>query len=117
MHAILRCLLMVVLSCPAVFAGAASPPATVARHSADYDSELRLPDGRVDAEGMSRRLKELGVGDYYWLIWHASTDWEDLRLFLPKAARAGIRVWVYLVPPSEGPANGYPASEPFREDY
>ncbi len=24
-----------------------------------------------------------------WLNWHASTDWEDLQLFLPKAREAG----------------------------
>ena len=40
---------------------------------------------------------------YYWLIWHAATDWDDLKLFLPKAAQAGIAVTVYLVPPSESP--------------
>ncbi len=87
-------------------------------HLADYDSELRRPDGRVDIDALATRLKELGVTVYYWLIWHAPTDWDDLKLFLPKAAQAGIDVWVYLVPPSESPpkyADRY--SEPFRLDY
>ncbi|MCC6443305.1 MAG: hypothetical protein IT210_07590 [Armatimonadetes bacterium] len=79
----------------------------------DYDSELRRPDGRVDNDKMVARLKELGVNTYFWLIWHAKTDWEDLKLFLPRAARAGIDVWPYLVPPTE--AN--PLPEPFRLDY
>ena len=70
---------------------------------ADYDAELRRPDGRVDVDAMAARLKELGVTSYYWLIWHAATDWDDLKLFLPKAAQAGIAVTVYLVPPSESP--------------
>ncbi len=87
-------------------------------HLADYDSELRRPDGRVDIDGMVARLKELGVTTYYWLIWHAPTDWDDLKLFLPKAAEAGIQVWVYLVPPSESPPSyGGQYSEPFRLDY
>ncbi len=87
-------------------------------HLADYDAELRRPDGRVDIDAMTTRLKELGVTTYYWLVWHASTDWDDLKLFLPRAAQAGIEVWVYLVPPSESPpkyAERY--SEPFRLAY
>ena len=87
-------------------------------HLADYNSELRLPGGRVDTDGMVKRLKELGVTTYYWLVWHAATDWDDLQVFLPKAAQAGIDVWVYLVPPSESPPNyGTQYSEPFRLDY
>jgi hypothetical protein len=88
------------------------------KHLADYDSELRRPDGRVDIDAMVTRLKELGVTTYYWLIWHAPTDWDDLKLFLPKAAEAGLQVWVYLVPPSESPPTyGSQYSEPFRLDY
>ena len=66
---------------------------------------------------MVARLAELGVTRYYWLVWHAATDWDDLKLFLPAAARAHIQTWVYLVPPTEGPTQGYPASEPFKLDY
>lgn len=84
---------------------------------ADYDAELRKPDGRVDVDALAAQLKELGVDTYYWLIWHAPTDWEDLNLFLPKARQAGINVWVYLVPPSESPPNTTLYSEPFRLDY
>ena len=67
---------------------------------------------------MVKRLKELEVTTYYWLIWHAPTDWDDLKLFLPKAAQAGVEVWVYLVPPSESPPlYGTQTSEPFRLDF
>lgn len=86
-------------------------------HLADYDAELRRGDGHVDTEAMVLRLKALGVSTYYWLIWHAATDWEDLHIFLPKAAAAHIEVWAYLVPPTEGPPAGYAASEPFKLDY
>lgn len=88
------------------------------QHLADYDAELRKVDGRVDIDSMVRRLKELGVTTYYWLVWHAATDWDDLKLFLPKAAEARINVWVYLVPPSESPPQfGESFSEPFRLDF
>ena len=97
---------------------ASSSPATPGQHLADYDAELRRPDGRVAIEGMVRRLKELGVTTYYWLVWHAATDWDDLKLFLPRAAEANIKVWVYLVPPSESPPQfGASFSEPFRLDF
>jgi hypothetical protein len=95
----------------------AKPPATRTQ-LADYDAELRRPDGRVDTSAMVQRLKELGVTTYYWLIAHAATDWDDLKLFLPEAAKAHIEVWAYLVPPSESApkySNLYP--EPFRLDY
>jgi hypothetical protein len=95
----------------------AQPGAVTPLHLADYDAELRRPDGHVDTEAMVRRLKDLGITKYYWLVWHAATDWEDLKEFLPLAAQANIETWVYLVPPSEGPPNGYPASEPFKLDY
>jgi hypothetical protein len=83
----------------------------------DYDSELRLANGRADIATLVARLKDLGVTSYYWLLWHASTDWEDLKLFLPRAAEAGIAVTAYLVPPSESPPHAQWYSEPFRLDY
>jgi hypothetical protein len=87
-------------------------------HFADYDSEPRRPDGHVDADPLLARLKELQVTTYYWLVWHAATDWDDLKLFLPKAAQANLQVWVYLVPPTESaPQYGTAYPEPFRLDY
>jgi hypothetical protein len=82
-------------------------------HLADYDAEPRLLNGRVDIDRLVVRLRELKATTYYWLIYHAPTDWDDLKLFLPKAAAAKLAVRVYLVPPSECP----PYSEPFRDDY
>jgi len=115
--------LMIALVVAATLMGQAQvsqPPAAglFRQHLADYDSELRRADGRVDIDALVARLKELGVTAYYWLIWHAPTDWDDLKLFLPRAARAGIEVWVYLVPPSESaPKYGSQYPEPFRLDY
>ncbi len=79
---------------------------------ADYDAEPRLANGHVDVDTLVTRLHELGVTTYYWLVFHAPTDWDDLERFLPKAAAAGMDVWVYLVPPSEPPA-----PQPFGLDY
>ncbi len=87
-------------------------------HFADYDSEPRRPDGRVDCDALVARLKELHVTTYYWLVWHAATDWDDLKVFLPTAAEAGLQVWVYLVPPTESaPKYGTAYMEPYRLDY
>ena len=93
-------------------------PLPTTPHFADYDSEPRRADGHVDGDALLTRLKELHVTTYYWLVWHARTDWDDLKLFLPKAAQANIQVWVYLVPPTESPPQyGDLYSEPFRLDY
>lgn len=97
----------------------AARPVTLRTTCADYSNALQRPDGRVDVEAMAARLKKLGVGTYYWLV-EPAKDWEDLKLFLPQAAQAGLQVWVYLVPPSEsgaqpGAGPKYPA--PFLLDY
>jgi uncharacterized protein YfiM (DUF2279 family) len=114
---------MLVLLCPiaGLVRAQDKAPARLARptlHFADYDSEPRLANGHVDGDALLSRLKELHVTTYYWLVWHAATDWDDLKLFLPKAAQANLQVWVYLVPPSESPPQeGSLYSEPFRLDY
>lgn len=92
---------------------ALSPPVL-----ADYNAEVRGADDRVDVPVLVRRLSELRVNTYFFLIWHRATDWDDLKRFLPVARDAGIDTWVYLVPPSESPPiYGTRYSEPFRLDY
>src|ERR1051325_7224475 len=83
-----------------------------------YDGEPRLANGRVDVGKLVSELTDLHANSYNWLIWHAATDWDDLKSFLPLARKSKIKVWVTLVPPSESPpqyGNNY--SEPFRLDY
>jgi hypothetical protein len=107
--------MILALAALALTAGAlAQTPKRDAVHGilGDYDAEPRLANKHVDIEFLLARLKELRVNTYLWLVWHQPTDWEDLQQFLPKAAEAGIDVWVYLVPPSEPPP-----SEPFGLDY
>jgi hypothetical protein len=82
-----------------------------------YDGEPRLPNGRVDIDRLMSELAEIKVNTYNWLVARAVTDWDDLRLFLPRARRQGIRVWVTLLPPSESPPHTRHYSEPFQLDY
>lgn len=87
----------------------------------DYAGEIRetfpRKDGihHIDTPRMIRQLTRLGVNTYLYLIWHESSDWDDLRFeFLPAAQKAGIDVWVYLVPPSEAKIK---QPKPFATDY
>jgi len=79
----------------------------------DYNLELRDSTGRLDATNLIERLKDLKVNTYVYLIWHSSYDWDDLcNNFMPLAQKEGIKVIVYLVPPSEPPS-----PKPYEYDY
>lgn len=87
----------------------------------DYGGEIREKHPRkdgikhIDTPKLIEKLIDLKVNTYFFLIWHSPTDWDDLRKeFLPEAQKAGIDVWVYLVPPTESIVK---ASEPFGTDY
>ncbi|MGA8941867.1 MAG: hypothetical protein WB502_04005 [Thermoactinomyces sp.] len=87
----------------------------------DYAGEIRESKARsdgifhIDTPQMIQRLQDLKINHYFYLIWHEKSDWDDLiHEFLPAAQKAGIHVWVYLVPPSESLGK---ASEPFGTDY
>lgn len=69
----------------------------------------------LDTPRTIARLKQLHANNYNYLIWNSPSDWDDLRKeFLPAAQRAGINVWVYLVPPTESRIK---YAHPFRTDY
>jgi len=82
-----------------------------------YDAEPRTPDGRVDVDRLVRELVAIKAPTYNFLVWRATNDWADLKLFLPKARAQNIKVWVTLCPPSECPPHTANYSEPFRLDY
>lgn len=82
-----------------------------------YNSPPRQSDGRVDVELLGRQLEALQATTYNWLIWHRETDFEDLKRFLPLAQKAGLKVWVTVVPPSESPPVSKHFSEPYRLDF
>lgn len=109
---------IVCLLCLLTFCCTASAQVRPAPVLGDYDAEPRIGN-HVDTDRLVRRLGDLGANTYMWLIWHSPNDWDDLKVFLPKAKQAGITVWVYLVPHSETTIQNkkWPYSEPFRLDY
>src|SRR4051812_12185828 len=86
---------------------------------ADYDQELRTPDGHFDTPRTLAALKAMGCNSYFYLIHHSKYDWDDLPAFADAAAKSNINVWVHLNPWSETEAykRGWKYSEPFRNDY
>lgn len=76
---------------------------------------VRTNKGRTDIPKLMAALKNMGARDYMHLVW-SNEDypfaWEDFKLLAPEFERAGLRLWLYLTPPSEPPA-----PEPFGFDY
>lgn len=71
----------------------------------------------IDTRATIADLKKLHVNTYLFLVWHSPTDWQDLNdQFMAAAQKAGIDVWVYLVPPSECKDTGW-CSRPYMRDY
>lgn len=82
-----------------------------------YANPPRLENKRVDVHQLINELRDIHANTYNWLIWKNSTDWEDLKIFLPLARKAHIKVWVTVVPPTESkPITNY-SSEPYCLDY
>src|SRR5689334_5870399 len=62
---------------------------------------IRRADGHVDTLATISRLQEMHANTHMFLI-GGQRDWDDLRIeFAPAAQAAGIKVWVYLLSPSE----------------
>ncbi len=71
----------------------------------------------IDTPAMIARLRALHANTCNYLLWNSPTDFDDLeREFLPAAQKAGIKVWLYLVPPNETYPGGK-GSDPFRTNY
>jgi hypothetical protein len=97
---------------------AESSRADVLRHTlATYCGAPRFPNGRIDVDLLVRQVSDVGANTYSFCIHAAATDWDDLKLFLPKAREHGIRVWASVVPPSESPPRVRSYAEPFKLDY
>ena len=84
---------------------------------ATYCRAPRKADTRVDVDRLISQLVELHANTYSFCIHNHATDWDDLKLILPRAREKGIRVWTSLVPPSESPPHTKKYAEPFRLDY
>jgi hypothetical protein len=75
---------------------------------------VRTAEGRTDVPKLIATLQGMKVSDYMHLVWRESKyphAWDDFRAMAPEFQKAGIRLWLYLTPPSETP----PA--PFGNDY
>lgn len=109
---------------PAVVDSTRADDAKAARRAAiigcrgTYNAPPRSgPEKRVDIPRLLDELIDQHANTYHWLIWHRDTDWDDLKLFLPKAREKNIKVWVTIAPPSEQPPKHPRYSEPFRLDF
>lgn len=75
---------------------------------------VRVDDAQVrhvDTPATIARLQALGANTYAFAV-RNQQEWEDLgREFLPAAQQAGIKVWAYLLPPSECPSRAEPTDE------
>jgi hypothetical protein len=76
---------------------------------------VQAEDGRIDIDRLICVLQLIGAHDYLCEVWDASKTphaWEDFLLLAPRCQEAGIRLWLYLAPPSEPDP-----PEPFCLDY
>ena len=71
----------------------------------------------MDVDRLIAELVDLHANTYSFCIHGYYTDWDDLKLLLPRAREKGIRVWASVVPPSESPPRTKSYAEPFRLDY
>ena len=84
---------------------------------ATYCRAPRKADARADLDRLVSELVDIRANTYSFCIHSSATDWDDLKLFLPRAREKGIRVWASIVPPSESPPRNLKYAEPFRLDY
>lgn len=83
-----------------------------------YANPPRFPDQKVDLDRLIEELQDLQMNSYHWLVRETKDDLKVAVKFIRKARKAGINVWITLVPPSESPPItkvGY--SEPYRLDF
>ena len=75
---------------------------------------VRTPEGNTDINRLLTVLQEMGAKDYMHLVWqekHYPKAWQDFQRMAPEFQKAGVGLWLYLTPPSEG------VPEPFGDDY
>lgn len=98
----MRCALVLLLLC--VFHLPAAPAGGMLADYAGIITEDRpRADGHrhLDTPALIAKLRTLHANTYFYLV-HGALEWEDFtNEFLPAAAKAGLDVWLYFVPPSE----------------
>lgn len=111
------------LAVPAA-AAAASPTGIMGSAEGAIRESAVRSDGlrHLDTPAMIGRITALHANTYDFLV-ESPTDWTDLSTeFMPAAQEAGIRVFAYLVPPTECPSSaGHTDScdeyTPYLKDY
>lgn len=76
----------------------------IANYAATIREATPRADGitHVDTPAMIRRLQQLHVTTYWFLVWYTPTEWQDfVTEFEPAAEQAGIDIYLYLVGPTE----------------
>jgi hypothetical protein len=76
-----------------------------------------IPDSgrKVDIPALMRVLKRIHARDYMHLVWandEYADAWNDFKPLAEECEAAGVRLWLYLPPPT-----GKPPPEPFLYDY
>ena len=75
---------------------------------------VRTTEGRTDIPRLLATLKDMGARDYMHLVYQEKRypgAWQDFQLMAPEFQKSGIRLWLYLTPPSEG------VPDPYGDDY
>ncbi|HVX43272.1 MAG TPA: hypothetical protein VHC49_05290 [Mycobacteriales bacterium] len=105
-------------------AHASHPSAAAGTVLGDYAGPLTTDAGgnTVDIPATIGKLSAAHVNTYAYLICFNATQsqarWNQLPDFLDAAQGAGIKVWVYLCPPSEAKdSSGNPSFKPYDWDY
>ncbi len=89
---------------------------TLSGVKATYAAPPLNDNGSINMNKLLKELKDLHANTYHWLIaYNEYFGLEQVKRFLPMAARENINVWVTILPPSEQPALGW--SEPYRLDF
>lgn len=102
-------LLITVGLTPATVTPASAAP--IAGTKATYAGEVVAADGGIDTTATINRAKALNANTYVYLVWKAG-EWDDFKNeFMPAAQAAGLKVWVYVTPPTEG------SPPPYGSDY
>ena len=73
------------------------------------------PAKRTDIPRLLGVLQQIGARDYMHMVWNEKrypSAWEDFQLMAPEFQKAGIGLWLYLIPPSRKDV-----PDPFGGDY
>jgi len=82
-----------------------------------YANPPRDAKGKKDLNLLVDQLVDLNVDTYHYLIYHDTTDWDDLKTLLPMLRERGIKCWVSMMPPSGAYPNRGRHCEPFRLNF